>query len=168
MEQAGILAPVLAGMDTEQAHGGSLANLDIPKLLQGNEAAIHFAYCVLEQVAIYDDIIDKDKTLSDSEIHRAFWIANVEMPRNPFYRANFDLLNPLVMQAIINWRIANSIENAGKASEISFIIRSSYADILVMCCLLVGGIEYAESAGLEIRTIIHDEGLSAYLQEMKE
>ncbi len=168
MAALGIQDLALDGTDTEQAHGGSLADLNIPELMQGNQAAIHFAHCVLEQVAIYDDLIDCDKALSNNDIHRAFWIANVEMPRNPFYRANFDVLNPLVMQAISNWRIANLMENSKKASEISFIIRSSYADILTMCCLIIGGTEYAERAGATIRTIIHDEGLDAYMQEMKE
>jgi len=168
MAQAGTPAAGLDGMDTEQAPGGSLANLNLPELMQGNHAAVLFCISLLDQIAIYDDLIDGDKPVTHDMVHKAFWIANVDMPRNPFYKMHFDVLNPLIMQAINNWRIANRLENAGKSSEISFIIRSSYADILTMCCFLIGGNDYAESAGEVIRQIIHDEGLEAYLQEMKE
>lgn len=124
---------------------------------------------MLDQVAIYDDLIDKDKPITDGDIHRAFWLANVEMPRNPFYRAHFDVLNPLVMAAITSWRAANDMERDKLEDDlpVSFVIRSAYCDIVVMCVLILFGPDAAANAALSIRRFVHDEGLGSYLKEMR-
>ena len=133
--------------------------------LLGHPDAEAFCRDVLDVVAIYDDLIDKDKPIADRDIHRAMWLALVDMPRNPFYRAHFDLLNPLVIQAIVNWRAANRLETTGNASAVSFVIRSTYADIISMCATILHGPAVSET--LAIRTFIHDEGIDQYQQEMR-
>lgn len=160
------MVAVIGALGLTQDYGCNLASLNFHELMRGDTSATHLCHALFEQLGVWDDLIDKDKQVTDEQIHRAFWLANVEIPRNVFYRQHFDVLNPLVIQAIMNWQIANELEKTNP-SEISFIIRSDYANIFVMCAMLIGGPEYAKQAGQEIRTIVHDEGLQSYLDEMR-
>jgi hypothetical protein len=138
-------------------------------LCRGNESALEFCTAIVNIAAWYDDLIDRDVPVTDEMIHRLMWDALVTLPRNLFYQQNFIVLNPLVINTIHNWRIANELEKsqAGKDDlSIAFVIRSSYADILRMVALLIGGESYALECGVAIRRYVHDEGFEAYRAEM--
>lgn len=138
-------------------------------LCRGNQAALEFCAGIVDIAALYDDLIDKDKPLTDDQIHYLMWTAMVTLPRNAFYRQFFDLLNPLVMNTIQNWKIANVLEKTQAGKEdlpIAFIIRSSYADILRMVAHILGGDAYAMECGIAIRRYVHDEGFESYRAEM--
>lgn len=131
-------------------------------------AAMHFCRQILTIVSIYDDLIDGDMMLTPENVHDCMWSALVELPRNPFYRQNFEVLNPAVMMAVLNWRAANAIEDAKNKANlpISFIIRSSYADIFGLTVMLCCGPDVAAKATEEFRLHVHDEGLESYTEEM--
>lgn len=138
-------------------------------LCRGNQSALEFCAAIVDIAAWYDDLIDKDQPITDGMIHQLMWATMVTLPRNTFYRQHFEMLNPLVINTIHNWRIANELERtqAGKDDlSIAFIIRSSYADILRMVALLVGGESYALECGVLIRRYVHDEGFESYREEM--
>lgn len=139
----------------------------LEECLGGRGDAFHFCVAWLDLVAFYDDLIDRDNPLSDSDIHHGMWCALVAMPRNPFYRQYFDVLNPLVMNSISSWRVANKMESISEDLNISFIIRSSYADIVQMCALLLHGQSAAEQAGYAMRKFVHSEDFEEYKLEFK-
>ena len=68
-------------------------------LLENRDAAL-FVAMVFRVFHAWDDLIDRDVPLADEEINIAFYLAMVQIPRNPFYRANFAELSPIVSQAI--------------------------------------------------------------------
>lgn len=137
----------------------------LEKCLGGRNDAFNLCVAWLDLVAFYDDLIDKDQPLTDEDIHHGMWCALVSMPRNPFYRQFFDVLNPLVMNSIANWRVANRMEAVPERLNISFIIRSSYADLVQMCALLMFGQPSAELAGIEMRKLVHSEDFDEYKKE---
>jgi len=132
--------------------------------LLGNAEAIEFAEVVCGIAHVWDDLIDCDNDLDDSAIHRAFWDALIRLPRLPFYARNFVSFQPLLETAIINWQIANELEQSGTKPDlhIAFVLRSSYADLILMAMRLVGGDEYARQAGVEMRRTWSSEGFDAY------
>lgn len=149
-------------------------------LCKGNTDAIQFCAMIVDMVAVYDDVIDKDnENHTDLAVHSMMHNALFGLPYNKFYQANFALLNPLLMNSIANWRIANELEAMSKTVKddgtnysyedlsISFIIRSSYADILRMVAFITGGDAHSIQAGIEIRRYVHAEGLAAYLTEQQ-
>lgn len=149
-------------------------------LCKGNADAIQFCAMIWDMVATYDDIIDKDNPEhNDLAVHSMMHNALFGLPYNKFYMTNFALLNPLLMNSIANWRIANELEASNKHTagaepvnmyadlSISFIIRSSYADILRMVAFITGGDAHSIQAGIEIRRYVHAEGLAAYLTEQQ-
>jgi len=153
---------------------------DLQKLswvCSGNQEAIQFCAMLWDMVATYDDIIDKDNAEhSDLHVHNMMHSALFGLPYNKFYIANFALLNPLMMNSIANWRIANEMERQAKENKdvdmltslpISFIIRSSYVDILRMVAFITGGDAHSIQAGIELRRYVHAEGLDSYLSEQQ-
>lgn len=136
--------------------------------VRGDGEAAAFCKAVCAIVQCWDDLIDRDKPVSPETINRTLWTALVEMPRNPFYRRHFDLLNPLWVTGIQNWHAANSMEDSGTEPEleIAFIIRSCCADILVAAATCVGGYEWARVVTPAIHRICHSEGLRGYKENL--
>lgn len=138
------------------------------KLMRGDEAAARFLATMYSVAHVWDDLIDGDQTVSPDEINQTFCDLLVVLPRNSFYTRHFDYLNPILSNAITNWRIATSLERDGNEYEkqIAFILRSSYVDLVTQCALLIGGAEYAVTAGKQARILIHGEGWDGYLENL--
>lgn len=133
----------------------------------GNAQAEEFCREILGIVNVYDDLIDRDNPVSDDQIHRMMWAALVTLPRNAFYRQWFDVLNPVMMQAISNWRIANTMEADRENYQVAFVIRSSYVDIFCTVALLLGGTQHALTIGRQLREAVHSESFASYMEEME-
>lgn len=122
--------------------------------MKGDTAAAQFVVNLHGIFEIWDDLIDKDKPVSDANINAAFMGALVILPRNPFYQAHFTLLNPLVESAILDWHTANALE--AKKDEASlreaYVIRCSFYVVPVMCARIIGGQEWAQSVNLSLRS----------------
>jgi hypothetical protein len=93
----------------------------------------------------------------------------VQLPRDPFYRAHFDRLNPIIEASIISWLTANQLEATDSAAdkEISFIIRSAGIDFLLMAARICGGFPWAVEIAPYVRRDCHAEGLAGYLENLK-
>ncbi|MCH7499423.1 MAG: hypothetical protein IH886_05355 [Nitrospinae bacterium] len=132
--------------------------------LKGNVDAIYFMELINYIFHTWDDLIDKDRALSDKEINGVFWNALVDLPRSPFYVLNFVPLNAIITTAILDWQTANQFENEGDdlALEIAFIIRSTYSNILIYSALLVGGREWALHINPIARRLWHKETFAGY------
>lgn len=142
----------------------------IAKALRGNPDAIGFFGMLYSIFQVWDDLIDRDKKVSDNDINNAFWRALVELPLNPFYRANFNALHPLLSTSILNWHAANRMEATDSEAdkEIAFIIRSAYVDLLIQSALIVGGVQWAIEMTPAIRRFWHGEGLAGYKAALAE
>ena len=148
---------------------GSAPDDLVHKVCRGNDEA---ASCVRALVAIahtWDDLIDRDKPVSDELIHSAFQLALLHLPANPFYVRNSGALLRTLANSIINWRIATALEHGGQAAdlEIAYILRSSYADVLTTAAMLIGGIEWAVEIGVEVRRFFHSETFNGYLSNLQ-
>lgn len=136
--------------------------------VKGNKVAADFVWQAGTVAHFFDDLIDNDRDIGKNEIHSNLWLSMITLPRNEFYRNNFNELNPLVASAILNWRAANELEatvsNADK--EISFIIRSEYVNLLIHSALLVGGVDWAAEITPKIRRFWHDETLAGYKENL--
>jgi len=146
-----------------QAHRSQVSDF-----LQGNKEATDFVCDMFIVLHIWDDLIDKDKKLTDSEIHYAFWLALMKLPCNPFYTRNFNTLQPILANSILNWQAANTMENAGdrKDQEIAFILRGAYTDLLTISAYLVGGLSWVTLVTPDIRRWAHQETFQEYLHNL--
>lgn len=136
--------------------------------LKNDKAAADYVEMVCNVAHVWDDLIDRDKDVSDEDISKAFFEALIRLPRNPFYRKHFDHLNSVLMNAISNWQVATKLERKGGEYEksIAFILRSSYIDLVTQSALLVADQQWACQVGEEARRLAHGETYSGYLQAL--
>jgi len=138
----------------------------------GNDMdALAFLRGIASVMHTWDDLIDKDREIEDEEINAAFWFALVELPTNPFYAANAEMLRPIVVQSIVNWRAATAMERAATCEQyndlkITFIIRSTYIDLVVMAACILGGPDWAAKVAPDLRRWAHSEGFKGYLDAL--
>lgn len=142
----------------------------VEEAVLGNKDALAFLNAMARVLHWYDDVIDRDKEMVDEHTHLCMWDALITLPTNRFYRDNITMLSPILVQSIVNWRIANDVERASASSirdlGFAFIIRSTYVDLVSMSALIVGGVEHAVRVGPDIRRWCHQEGFNAYLTNL--
>ena len=138
------------------------------EFLKGDEAAVAFVVRIFRALHVWDDLIDKDKNVTDDEIHSVFWDLLIALPADPFYRAHLHLLSGTIVNAVLNWRIANQMEREGneKDKSIAFILRGAYIDILSASAFIVGGIDWVNTIGPAIRRWAHEETFEEYLTNL--
>lgn len=135
------------------------------EFLLNNSEAIQFVVRVFRALHVWDDLIDRDKALTDDEINSVFWDLLIVLPTDPFYVRNIALLNSTLVNAIINWHIANRLEREGdeKDKSVAFILRGAYIDILSAAAFVVGGMRWVQEIGPAIRRWAHEETFDEYM-----
>jgi len=135
------------------------------EFLLGNAEAIQFVVRIFRALHVWDDLIDRDKAITDDEINSVFWDLLVVLPTDPFYVRNIALLNSTLVNAIINWHIANKLEREGneKDKSVAFILRGAYIDILSAAAFVVGGMQWVQEVGPAIRRWAHEETFDEYM-----
>jgi len=138
--------------------------------LKGNKEAVYFVVRVFRALHVWDDLIDKDKNVTDDEIHSVFTDLLVGLPADRFYQSNINLLQSTLINAIVNWHIANKLEREGdeKDKSIAFILRGAYIDVLSASALIVGGMDWVREIGPDIRKWAHEETFAQYLKNFEE
>lgn len=138
------------------------------RVLKGNAAAVDFCEAVFRISQIADDLFDGDKPVAPEIIEEVFWRCLVQLPKQPFYTANFQALQPLIENAFICWMTANQLERGNEHDKsISFVLRDEVGAIAVHVAYLVGGYYWGKKVAPEIRRFIHDEPLAAYTGELQ-
>lgn len=137
--------------------------------MKGDKSAADYIELVCNIAHVWDDLIDKDKEVSEDDIGKVFFEALISLPRNVFYRKHFDHLNSVLMNAMSNWQVATKLEREGGPYEtsIAFILRSSYVDLITQAALLLGGQKWACQVGEEARRLTHGETYDGYLKNLE-
>jgi hypothetical protein len=133
--------------------------------LKGDAEAVQFAVRIFRAAHIWDDLVDKDKPVTDDELYAVFWDLLINLPADRFYQKHFGLLSSTLMNAMMNWRVANTLEREGseKDKSIAFVLRGAYVDILTVSALIVGGLDWVKEVGPAIRRWAHEETFAQYL-----
>lgn len=135
---------------------------------RNNQAAVALALELRHISHVLDDLVDKDKPVSEEQVRDAFWRAMIVLPANEFYATQLAYLHPLMSAALVNWQIANVFERGcPEERNIAHSLRYDLATVLVMIACLIGGRKWAESVGPEIRRRCQRQPLGEYLEELK-
>jgi hypothetical protein len=136
-------------------------------ILQDNIAAMNLVDSLGFVAQIWDDLVDGgDPDIED--INKAFWIALIEIPQNPFYiRYQVEFI-PLFREYINSWMDANTLEKGNSHQQtIAFVLRDNYCGIVSQCAYLIGGYVWMRKVSPEIRKLIFDETLEQYTERLK-
>lgn len=93
-------------------------------------------------IQVFDDMADGDHPDRDL-LMAAICDALVLMPANPFFKENADTLLPLLAVAILKWKASDDVELQGSPTEMSYVWRAGFYDIVLAVVQLVHGREVA-------------------------
>jgi hypothetical protein len=136
------------------------------RCLSGSQEALSFCISIWRVIQTWDDLVDGDETVSADDINDAFRITLVDIPCNPFYRANYTVLTPLLLQSFLNWRVATKMERSGDKHQISLAygLRSGVLSLFVACAYLVGGDTLAKMVETDIH-LLEAQTIDDYMEE---
>lgn len=148
-----------------------MTSLDLfRRAANGNAAAYQFLVDITDVAHFWDDLIDADVgPFTSSHTHKMMKAAVINLPRNSFYQAHFIPLTTLIQTAVQNWETANEFEamTDPDGHTISFVLRSSYVDLVTYVARACGGDDLAHQISYDARKLVHSEGFKAYLNTLK-
>jgi hypothetical protein len=137
--------------------------------LNGHADALAFIETLFTALHVWDDLEDRDRAVSSARFNQMMTSLLITLPRNRFYRDHFAELNPVVHLAILNWQIANRLEQSATQQDLqtAFILRSSYTDLITVCATILGGEAWGLTVGFESRRHSGGEGFDAYCAALR-
>lgn len=143
--------------------------IDVGKLewFGGNQHALNMYRAFADLLHIWDDLVDKDKPVSETEINRAFLICLVCLPANPFYRSIQEAILPMWVVVVSSYETANKFE-ADKdphGIEISHGLRYAAGNIIAYALHVCVGVEKAREVLPEVWKDIFHERFDEYRKE---
>lgn len=145
---------------------------ELREILKNHPDACSLAILVWELAHLWDDLVDRDRTVEIEDVHRAFEIALFALPAHPLYQRCFNDLQILLKIGYANWRAANDLESMGQGAEgdlrpleVAHVLRHKLADVYIYLAGLVGGPEWANRHAARIWLIAHNESFAEYVHD---
>ena len=129
----------------------------------GDAYAVQYVQMIGEASEFFDDLIDKDKPISDEWIVGMMYKLLIDMHVNPFFTRYKSELVPIMSVAINAWLDANQLEK-GTDTQVSraYVLRDLTLEILLHSIQLVRGRDYMRSVSLAVREFFLHESLDEY------
>jgi hypothetical protein len=133
----------------------------------GNQDALNMFHMLVDLVHTWDDLVDKDKDVSETQINNAFLIALVYMPSNPFYRAIQDQILPMWMTVLMAYETANKFERDKDEHGIEIAHNLRYAAGHVVAYMVQACVGYEKTKEImpEVWKTIVDDRMDDYRRE---
>lgn len=139
---------------------------ELLRLCNGNQDAVRLIEGLWLLSRLYDQVIDREFHLSDSEVHSAMAFAMVGLPNNPVWKSN-PALQQSLMDAIVQWRAANALEKRGDPDALiaAFSMRCSPFNVMAAVVMTVAGMDAAVEAAALLHGQTGDDSLAEYIAE---
>lgn len=133
----------------------------------GNADALQVYQALVDLSHTWDDLVDKDKEVSEASINRAFLICLVYLQTNPFYRQIQDQIIPMWVSVISAYETANKFEKDKDEHgvEISHMLRYAAGHIVTYMVHVCVGAEKASEIMPEVWKTMVPERFDDYRKE---
>lgn len=133
----------------------------------GNHHALSMFRLLVDLSHTWDDLVDKDKEVSESEINNAFLIALVYLSSNPFYRSIQEQILPMWVTVVSAFETANKFERDKDEHglEIAHGLRYAAGHIIAYSVIVCIGAEKAREVLPEVWKAIYFERYEPYRKE---
>lgn len=113
----------------------------------GNQDALNFFRMLVDLAHIWDDLVDKDKDVNESQINNAFLIALVYLPANAFYQKIQAQILPMWVTVVSAYQTANHFERCKDPHgvEIAHTLRYAAGNIIAYAIHVCVGPERAKA-----------------------
>jgi hypothetical protein len=134
----------------------------------GNEDALNMYRMLIDLTHTWDDLVDKDNDVSSEDVNRAFAIALIYLPSNPFYRSIESAVIPMLLMSLSAYQTSNHFEKNKDEHgiEIAHILRYSAGHIVSYAVNVCVGPEKAKKFMPEIWKDIVFERFDDYKNEV--
>jgi hypothetical protein len=133
----------------------------------GNVDAFNMYRMFIDLAHVWDDMVDKDKELTEDQINNAFLICLVYLPSNPFYQKIQRDIMPMWITVVSAFQTGNKFERDKDefGLEISHTLRFSAAHILAYAVHVCVGPDKAKEVLPELWKEIVNERFEEYRKE---
>lgn len=133
----------------------------------GNQDALNVYRHFVDLSHTWDDLVDRDKPVSEGAINHAFAIALVFLPSNPFYQMIQPQILPMWLTVISAYETANHFERTKDAHgiEIAHTLRYAAGNILAYAIYVCVGPEKAKEYIPEMWKAVVYERFDDYRKE---
>jgi hypothetical protein len=132
--------------------------------MDGNQQAADFLVHMFHIGEVWDDLIDKDKPVSDEQINEAFIMALFDLTGNPFFMMHASFLRPVMLMGINAW--LDSVDYERSDSDHwriwAFVLRGWYMELVAICAFLTGGYANMRGVGKQARAFFQTESYAQY------
>lgn len=134
----------------------------------GDYAAADYLVAMFHIGEVWDDLIDRDKPVTDSQINDAFVTAIFDLTGNPFFCRHAQFLRPVMLMGINAWLDSVEYERGQNRHwhTWAFVLRNWYMDLVACCAFLTGGFGNMRNVSLEARSFFQTETLEHYLAQL--
>jgi hypothetical protein len=133
----------------------------------GNQDALNMYRMIVDLSHAWDDLVDKDKDLTEEAINNAFLICLVYLPSNPFYRSIQTQILPMWLTVVSAYQTANKFEREKDAHgiEIAHSLRYAAGNIVAYAIHVCVGPEEASKQVPDMWKSIFYERYDDYRKE---
>lgn len=133
----------------------------------GNQDALNMYRMFVDLAHIWDDLIDKDKEISERDINNAFLICLVYLPLNPFYQLIQRDIMPMWITVVSSYEVANKFEREKdeRGLEAAHMLRYAAGNILAYAIHIAVGPELAAQYVPEMWKDVVNERFAEYRKE---
>jgi hypothetical protein len=136
--------------------------------LRGRQDAVDLVLMIREVSHTWDDLIDQDKPVTQTQIHRAFWISLIGIKSNTFYQQHAALLEPILETGILNYVASVELERtAGHSRHLAHTARYAVGDVVLLMARILGGLEWAMEKSATLKLLLQTDEFNDYDQEME-
>jgi hypothetical protein len=138
-----------------------------PDWFGGNQDAVSLFDMLVDLAHTWDDLVDKDKDVTEAAINNAFMICLVYLPMNPFYQLIQRDVMPLWITVVSAYQTANHYERAKDEHgvEIAHTLRYAAGQIIAYAVHVCVGPEKAAEYMPEVWKAIVVERFDDYRKE---
>lgn len=145
-------------------------NTEIDRLncwFAGNVDAYDLYRQIVQMTHIWDDLIDKDREVSENEIHNVFGSMLFSIPSNPFYRKFEVEIRALIYTGAVSYQAANLMERSrdGHQLELAHYLRYVITTVGAFMIGVLNGTEAAPKIIASAMPVMIPERIDDYLKE---
>ena len=133
----------------------------------GNQDALNMYRMFVDLAHTWDDLVDKDRAVSEDAINNAFLVCLAYLPANPFYQTIQQQVLPMWLTVVSAYQVANHFEREKDPHgiEIAHSLRYAVGNIVAYAVHVCVGAEQAKQVLPEVWKAIFFERFDEYRKE---
>ena len=135
----------------------------------GDANAVAWLLDLWDAYEVVDDLVDRDKPVSETDVFRMLWELAVDAPANPFFLKHHRELLPVMRLGINHWIDSVVLEKDGtdRSLRFSYVLRGAYMSITQTVIEITRGRDAMRATSREIIEFFGSETYEDYASKIR-